>query len=236
MANSNDIPKNMGKKIAEALKSQEADLMSYDSLSMEDMGDLIKLDSEEESIPKIDINKEKPLPVRAQIKSAPKKGRQKQESFVETSTANNIDFDIPSMPSGNDFVLKINANEINPEPEMTLSLENEQDVDDAEEFEMPNNINVLKRLIGQLPAGVPKTTGALIIRQTIEALGIPMKSVLQDAQKVRECLNSSIKDCTFTIQEYKSNIKNLEKQSASYQKQLAKLNDIIGLFVYSDKK
>ena len=117
---------------------------------------------------------------------------------------------------------------------MALTFEDEKE--EVEEFEMPNNINVLKKLIAQLPAGVPKTTGAIIIRQTIEALGIPMKSVLQDAQKVRECLNSSIKDCAFTIQEYKSNIKNLERQSASYQKQLAKLNDIIELFVYSDKK
>ena len=100
---------------------------------------------------------------------------------------------------------------------------------------MPNNINVLKRLIGQLPSGVPRQTGALIIRQTIEALGISMKSVLQDAQKAKDCLNSSIKDCSFTIQEYKTNIRNLEKQSLGYQRQLAKLNDIIGLFVYSEK-
>ena len=183
----------MGKKIAEALKNQEADLMSYDSLSMEDMGDLIKLDSEEESIPKIDINKEKPLPVRAQIKSAPKREIEKEEIIESTSFG--LDFDIPSIPSENDSILTIDENEINPEPEMKLSLEVEEDDEDMEEFEMPNNINVLKRLIAQLPAGVPKPTGALIIRQTIEALGIPMKSVLQDAQKVRELLNSSIKDC-----------------------------------------
>ena len=107
---------------------------------------------------------------------------------------------------------------------------------DLDNFEIPTNIAVLKQLITQLPAGVSKQTGAQIIRQTIEALGIPMKSVLQDAQRVKECLNSSIKDCNYTIQEYKSNIRNLEKQSLSYQKQLAKLNDIIGLFVYTDKR
>ena len=87
--------------------------------------------------------------------------------------------------------------------DMKLSIDNE---DDVEEFEMPNNINVLKRLISQLPTGVPRQTGAQIIRQTIEALGIPMKTVLQDAQRVRDCLNSSIKDCNYTIQEYKKNI------------------------------
>ena len=127
----------------------------------------------------------------------------------------------------------VDSEDIDENPELKLTIDSE---DDTEEFEMPNNINVLKRLISQLPSGVPRQTGAQIIRQTIEALGIPMKSVLQDAQRVRDCLNSSIKDCGYTIQEYKSNIKNLEKQSASYQKQLSKLNDIIGLFVYNEKK
>ena len=130
-------------------------------------------------------------------------------------------------------VFNVDSDDINENPELKLTIDSE---DDTEEFEMPNNINVLKRLISQLPSGVPRQTGAQIIRQTIEALGIPMKSVLQDAQRVRDCLNSSIKDCGYTIQEYKSNIKNLEKQSASYQKQLSKLNDIIGLFVYNEKK
>ena len=137
--------------------------------------------------------------------------------------------------SGKEYqpVFSVNEEEITSNPDLKLSIENEEDV---EEFEMPNNINVLKRLIAQLPTGVPRQTGAQIIRQTIEALGIPMKTVLQDAQRVRDCLNSSIKDCNYTIQEYKSNIRTLEKQSASYQKQLNKLNDIIGLFVYSEKK
>ena len=234
MAQSNDIPKNMGKKIADALKNQDAEAVSFDSLSMEEMRDLIKLDNEEDIIPQIEIEEE-PLTPRAQIK--PAKQSKKAENIIESSNVEEeVQIDVPEAPKEEEpTVLKVDANEVNPEPDMTLSFEEEKE-DEVEEFEMPNNINVLKKLIAQLPAGVPKTTGALIIRQTIEALGIPMKSVLQDAQKVREALNSSIKDCTFTIQEYKSNIKNLEKQSASYQKQLAKLNDIIGLFVYSDKK
>ena len=130
-------------------------------------------------------------------------------------------------------IFKMESGDISDNPDFKLNIDTE---DDEEEFEMPNNINVLKRLIAQLPTGVSKQTGAQIIRQTIEAFGIPMKSVLQDAQRVKECLNSSIKDCNYTIQEYKSNIRNLEKQSLSYQKQLAKLNDIIGLFVYTDKR
>ena len=59
---------NMGKKIAEALKNQESEADSFDSLSMEEMRDLIRLDSEEDIIPKIEIEEEEPLTVRAQIK------------------------------------------------------------------------------------------------------------------------------------------------------------------------
>ena len=132
-------------------------------------------------------------------------------------------------------VFSVDVDDIDKTSDMKLSIDSEED-ETNEEFEMPNNINVLKRLINQLPTGVPRQTGAQIIRQTIEALGIPMKSVLQDAQRVRDCLNSSIKDCNYTIQEYKTNIRNLEKQSTNYQKQLNKLNDIIGLFVYNDRK
>ena len=195
-----ELPKNMGKKIVDALKQQdfdEATEMNTEN-TMDDFSD----------------NDELAL-----------------ESLGESNNESSFDFG----GSAKDYqpVFSVNEEEVAQNPDLKLSIENEEDV---EEFEMPNNINVLKRLISQLPTGVPRQTGAQIIRQTIEALGIPMKTVLQDAQRVRDCLNSSIKDCNYTIQEYKSNIRTLEKQAASYQKQLNKLNDIIGLFVYSDKK
>ena len=197
----NELPKNMGKKIVDALKQQDFD--SVDELDNENSIDDLT-DSDEISL----------------------------DSLEDTPDVDSFDF---SSNSSKEYtpVFSVNEEEIAPNPEMKLSIENEEDI---EEFEMPNNINVLKRLIAQLPTGVPRQTGAQIIRQTIEALGIPMKTVLQDAQRVRDCLNSSIKDCNYTVQEYKSNIRTLEKQAASYQKQLNKLNDIIGLFVYSEKK
>ena len=88
-----------------------------------------------------------------------------------------------------------------------------------ESFEMPANITVLKKLISQLPSGVSRHTGAQIIKQTMEALGISMKSVLQDAQQVQESLKVSARECQSSIQEYKKQILQLEKQSQSYQKQ-----------------
>ena len=195
-----ELPKNMGKKIVDALKQQDFE-------NSTDMASENVMDSFNESD---DIS---------------------LEGLDDTVAESSFDFG----GSAKDYqpVFSVNEEQVAANPDLKLSIENEEDV---EEFEMPNNINVLKRLISQLPTGVPRQTGAQIIRQTIEALGIPMKTVLQDAQRVRDCLNSSIKDCNYTIQEYKSNIRTLEKQAASYQKQLNKLNDIIGLLVYGEKK
>ena len=105
----------------------------------------------------------------------------------------------------------------------------------GDSFEMPANITVLKKLISQLPSGVSRHTGAQIIKQTMEALGISMKSVLQDAQQVQESLKVSARECQGTIQEYKKQILNLEKQSQNYQKQYSALNDLISLFIQTTK-
>ena len=102
-------------------------------------------------------------------------------------------------------------------------------------FDMPSNIAVLKKLISQLPSGVSRHTGAQIIKQTMEALGISMKSVLQDAQQVQESLKVSARECQGNIQEYKKQILSLEKQSQNYQKQYSALNDLISLFIQTTR-
>ena len=105
----------------------------------------------------------------------------------------------------------------------------------SDTFEMPANIAVLKKLISQLPSGVSRHTGAQIIKQTMEALGISMKSVFQDAQQVQEGLKISARECQASIQEYKKQILALEKQSQNYQKQYSALNDLISLFIQTTK-
>ena len=105
----------------------------------------------------------------------------------------------------------------------------------SDNFEMPSNITVLKKLISQLPSGVSRHTGAQIIKQTMEALGISMKSVLQDAQQVQETLKMSARECQSSIQEYKKQILALEKQSQNYQKQYSALNDLISLFIQTTR-
>ena len=108
------------------------------------------------------------------------------------------------------------------------------DLSAVEEMELPSNVAVLKQLITKLPSGVSKHTGALIIKQTMEALGISMKSVLQEAQQVQESLNQSARECQNSILEYKKQINILEAQTQKYQRQYAAVNDIISLFIQTN--
>ncbi len=101
--------------------------------------------------------------------------------------------------------------------------------------DMPSNIVILKKLITQLPNGVTRHTGAQVIKQTMEALGISMKSVLNEAQEVQNNLQVSSKECQMLIQEYKRKIVDLEKQVQNYRKQYNALNDLISLFVQTTK-
>ena len=105
------------------------------------------------------------------------------------------------------------------------------DLDDAD---IPNNVAVLRQLIGQLPSSVSKQTGAQIIKQTMEALGISMKGVLQEAQKFQENLNNSSRECQASIVEHRKQINQLEQQSQKLQRQYTAINDIISLFVQTN--
>ncbi|RAI13316.1 MAG: hypothetical protein DKM23_00130 [Candidatus Melainabacteria bacterium] len=105
---------------------------------------------------------------------------------------------------------------------------------DLYNFEVPNNVAVLKKLIAKLPSGVTRQTGAQIIKQTMEALGISMKSVLQEAQQLQEQLSSSTKECQATISEYKRQIVTLEEQAQSYKKQYNNLNELVSLFINTE--
>jgi hypothetical protein len=104
-------------------------------------------------------------------------------------------------------------------------------IKELDSFEIPSNIAVLKKLITQLPSGVSRHTGAQIIKQTMEALGISMKSVLQEAQQVQDGLNASANECLNNVQEYKKQILALEKQSQNYHRQYTALNELISLFI-----
>ena len=83
---------------------------------------------------------------------------------------------------------------------------------------------------------VTKQTGAQIIRKTLEAMDLPMNSVLKEAQEVQEELNISTRECMLRIQEYKTNILQLEQSVQEYQKNVTQINDLVSLFLLKDRK
>jgi len=104
-----------------------------------------------------------------------------------------------------------------------------------ENLELPDNVIALIKLINQLPSGVNRQTGAQIIRQTMEAMGISMKTVLSEAQYIQEDLGGSIQDCMNNIEEYKNNIRVLEQKISVCKKQAQQLGDLINLFIMTNR-
>jgi len=98
------------------------------------------------------------------------------------------------------------------------------------------NVDTLVKLITQLPSGVTKQTGAQIIRQTMEAMGISMNKVLTEAQQIQEELGLNIRNNINTIEEYRNNIRTLEKEVQSQRKKSEELEDLISLFLLSETK
>jgi hypothetical protein len=102
--------------------------------------------------------------------------------------------------------------------------------------ETSSNIEVLMNLVSQLPSGVTRQTGAQIIRQTMEAIGFSMNKVLKEAQFAQDELGQAIRDNINTIEEYRNNIKILEKDVQKYRRKAEELEDLISLFILSEKE
>lgn len=102
--------------------------------------------------------------------------------------------------------------------------------------ETSSNIEVLMGLVSQLPSGVTRQTGAQIIRQTMEAIGFSMNKVLKEAQFAQDELAQAIRDNINTIEEYRNNIKILEKDVQKYRRKAEELEDLISLFILSEKE
>lgn len=213
---SNKITEGVGRKIVEALK-QQSDI---------EIQNVVDNPAPVEQDQTIDDNNSSEIEFTTNNEeednstfSTQDKIEEEPQNTFETST--NSTFNTPNMMS---------FNQPSSIPQQNI-LEKDNFANDLEGFEIPTNIAVLKQLINQLPSGVSKQTGALIIKQTMEALGISMKSVLQEAQQVQESLNNSVRECQTSIMEYKKQITVLEKQAQKYQRQYSALNDIISLFI-----
>lgn len=213
---SNRITEGVGKKIVEALKKQsdiEIQNVVENPVPVVEEPQVVNNDAEIEYTTEQEDNFETQQPIDNQIEIEQNENFEYQNDFSNQNIQN---FTQPSI--------------LTPPP----IIEKEPFANDLEGFEIPTNIAVLKQLINQLPAGVSKQTGAQIIKQTMEALGISMKSVLQEAQQVQESLNNSARECQTSIIEYKKQINVLEKQSHKLQRQYAALNDIISLFIQTN--
>lgn len=213
---SNKITEGVGKKIVEALKMQSDIEINHenDIPAVEEQNfDLEDNSSDIEFVDNNEIENH-----HQEIYHQPQEISFEQNNSFSSNYQQPSHFEQSVMPG----IMNFNNNS---------AIEKDNFPNELEGFEMPANVAVLKQLINQLPAGVSKQTGAQIIRQTMEALGISMKGVLQEAQQVQEGLNNSAKECQATIMDYKRQINVLERQAQKYHKQYSALNDIISLFI-----
>ncbi len=219
----NQLPEGVGKKIVEALKRQtEADITPVSSQE-EIMGNNIPL-TDIQDLPEIKFE-----PIKEEVDL--------NENII-------VEEEPSPVPMGIYQTKDIQPAEINDKPSASftsMQLQNKESMQKAvlgstAQINIPSNVAVLKNLISSLPVGVTKQTGAQIIRQTLEAMGIPMNNVLKEAQEVQEELNSSTRECMLRIQEYKTNILQLEQSVQEYQKNITQINDLVSLFLLTDRK
>lgn len=98
-----------------------------------------------------------------------------------------------------------------------------------------SNIETIIRLVTNLPNGVPKQTGAQIIRQTMEAMGISISDVIGEAQQTQTRMLTNTKENYTAIEEHKIQIRRLEENIYMHQRKAKELDDIINLFIGPDQ-
>ncbi len=228
----NQLPEGVGKKIVEALKRQaEADITPVDTsenkfdtnIPLTDIKDLPEINTDNVEVisdtnDNIIIEEESSnIELNEQVQNKEPVIDKKEQSVMENPVFNT--FTQPKTSSYINQPIKSNEETYTNAP-----------------ISIPANVAILKNLISSLPVGVTKQTGAQIIRQTLEAMGLPMNSVLKEAQDIQEQLNSSTRECMLKIQEYKTKILQLEQSVQEYQKNITQINDLVSLFLLTDRK
>ncbi len=225
----NQLPEGVGKKIVEALKRQaEADITpvsetnnSLDNLSFDNNQVLPEINIapvEDE----IDLNEN--LIVEEELPEVLPQGVYQEKPKMPVDEVENIQNEQPMI------------NLANAQAQINEKLQQAMQTQTITTVSIPANVALLKNLIASLPVGVAKQTGAQIIRQTLEAMGLPISRVLKEAQVFQEELNGSTKECMLRIQEYKTNILQLEQSVQEYQRNITQINDLVSLFLMTDRK
>ncbi len=214
----NKLPDGVGKRIIETLKNQEYQLEDEEAgLSEPDTEENTKTEvyiAEEDNQDEFDIKNER------------------QQEFEQEVVFESKEVQFSAEDPEINYVCS---------SEVTVKNNNKYEKQDFYRQEKQNksdvsDIDTLLNLINQLPSGVTKQTGALIIRQTMEAMGISMNKVLSDAQSVQEDLENNIKNNINVIEEYRTKVKILEQEIQKFRKKAHELEDIISLFILSDDK
>lgn len=260
----NQLPEGVGKKIVEALKRQaEADITPVEdvavsagsNLPLTDIEDLPEIQYENLNIANDDlIIEEEPIMTEALFQPR----EEVVSSFVEQPAVQMQAQTIPQ-PQVESIVQPqpvtqkteveyVSKPFVQPQPisqqvnqalfsniSMNEETLKKAIIQSTSQISIPANVATLRNLINSLPVGVTKQTGAQIIRQTLEAMGIPMNNVLKEAQMFQEELNSSTRECMIKIQEYKTQIMQLEASVQEYQQNINQVNDIVSLFLLTDK-
>ena len=213
----NNMNDGVGKKIVEALKMQSAE-HSDGEVFVNDDPEITEISEPVEEVAQVSMAEETPVVHENNVYSQP-------VSDLQMKVQSQLQFQAATQPQ---FQSNID-NAFNQSLVQNLGSQSFEQLQD--DFDYPANVAVLKQLIAKLPTGVSKQTGALIIKQTMEALGISMGSVLQEAKQVQETLLNNEKECQNSVVEYRKQIGILEARAQQYQKQSAVMNDIINLFI-----
>ena len=258
----NQLPEGVGKKIVEALKRQtEVNITPVESVD-NTMSNNVVVNEINQEIPQVNfeqiqqepvmqsviqptqqesmiIEEENSAPVPAPIPTTFTINNTKEETFSPQFVKEPVQ-ETPIFKAGSETTtVTFNQMPSNTQSYSGIPLSEEpvrKPVQSSVTISIPTNVAVLKNLISSLPVGVAKQTGAQIIRQTLEAMGLPMSNVLKEAQEVQEELNASTRECMLKIQEYKTNIMQLEQSVQEYQKNITQINDLVSLFLLTDRK
>lgn len=233
----NQLPEGVGKKIVEALKRQaEADISPVEETNntsintvplteIEDLPDIKFNDLTEDTDKTENVIVEEETPKMTFVEpEKPKMQEPIKPAVSETVTPVTQQAQAPAANT------MFSASSFSQD-----SFKQQQPVLNSMNITLPANVQTLRNLINSLPAGVAKQTGAQIIRQTMEAMGIPMNNVLKEAQMFQEELNGSTRECMIKIQECKTQIMQLERSVQEYQQNMTQINDIVSLFILTDK-
>ncbi len=209
----NQLSDGVGRKIVEALKRQaEADVVPVQNEQL----------NVENSIPLADVEETPEIKFDSEVELAEPIVDEIVEEEILIEQTNNSVCEQTVVPQN---AVSSTFEQVVPNDMKKVTIKTSSNVN------IPKNVSVLSNLINNLPVGVSKQTGAVIIKQTLEAMGIPINNVLKEAQAFQDELNSLTKESMLKREEYKAQIAKLDILIQENQQNISSVNDIMSLFL-----